>query len=221
MFALLVVGWLIGGAICGFAAGTIRENQGGSFGGGFAWGFFLGLIGLVVVIATKPRPPVTSAASPTAVRECPFCKEAMRRDASVCPHCRHESAPWRFWEGRWWTPAETDPPQWYDEYASRWRPSSEIPHAEADRFDVVVTALPEPGNVTAVARIVAGTTGEGLSEIADRLNNLPATVVDAASYSTAEGVRSALTRGGTSAELRPYADAPTVPPALAGDSQSV
>lgn len=24
-------------------------------------------------------------------RECPFCKENMRSDATVCPHCRHES----------------------------------------------------------------------------------------------------------------------------------
>lgn len=24
-------------------------------------------------------------------RECPFCKESMRADATVCPHCRHES----------------------------------------------------------------------------------------------------------------------------------
>lgn len=23
-------------------------------------------------------------------RECPYCREAMRKDATVCPHCRHE-----------------------------------------------------------------------------------------------------------------------------------
>ena len=31
-----------------------------------------------------------------AYRECPFCKEDMRRDASVCPHCRNNSEPWVF-----------------------------------------------------------------------------------------------------------------------------
>jgi hypothetical protein len=35
-------------------------------------------------------------------RECPFCMEPMRRDASVCPHCRHPSDPWRLHDGHWW-----------------------------------------------------------------------------------------------------------------------
>src|SRR4051812_48513801 len=30
-----------------------------------------------------------------AYRECPHCKELMRRDASVCPHCQQPSTPWR------------------------------------------------------------------------------------------------------------------------------
>ena len=38
----------------------------------------------------------------TLSRECPFCKEAMRRDASVCPHCQRDSEPWKFHEGHWW-----------------------------------------------------------------------------------------------------------------------
>ena len=37
------------------------------------------------------------------MRECPSCKEQMRRDASVCPHCRRESPAWTFHEGKWWT----------------------------------------------------------------------------------------------------------------------
>jgi len=56
-----------------------------------------------------------------AYRECPHCKESMRRDASVCPHCRNESPAWRFHEGRWWFRAdEQNPWQWLDEPNGVW-----------------------------------------------------------------------------------------------------
>src|SRR5438552_14770165 len=52
-------------------------------------------------------------------RECPHCREQMRRDASVCPHCRRESAAWQLHEGRWWV--QTDGKWFYlDEKANRW-----------------------------------------------------------------------------------------------------
>jgi hypothetical protein len=35
-------------------------------------------------------------------RECPHCKEPMRRDASICPHCRERSPAWTFRDGAWW-----------------------------------------------------------------------------------------------------------------------
>lgn len=54
-------------------------------------------------------------------RECPSCKEHMRRDASVCPHCRRESPAWRFHEGRWWTQkAETQEWFWLDTKSNTW-----------------------------------------------------------------------------------------------------
>ena len=39
---------LINGCLWGFATKTINENKG--YEGGFAWGFFLGIIGLIVVL---------------------------------------------------------------------------------------------------------------------------------------------------------------------------
>jgi hypothetical protein len=54
-------------------------------------------------------------------RECPHCKEPMRRDASVCPHCRNESSPWRFHDGRWWFRESEDAPwEWLDESRNEW-----------------------------------------------------------------------------------------------------
>lgn len=43
--------WTIIVSVCfGLITGKISENKGKSFGGGFAWGFFLGIIGLAIVV---------------------------------------------------------------------------------------------------------------------------------------------------------------------------
>jgi hypothetical protein len=55
------------------------------------------------------------------VRECPYCKEPMRRDASVCPHCRRESPASVMHEGRWRTKDENGSDVWLDEGEGRWR----------------------------------------------------------------------------------------------------
>jgi len=56
----------------------------------------------------------------TATRECPHCKETMRRDASVCPHCQRESKPWTFHDDRWWHTGVDGVPYWLDEQAMQW-----------------------------------------------------------------------------------------------------
>ncbi|MEA2435188.1 MAG: hypothetical protein QOG54_2645 [Actinomycetota bacterium] len=55
-----------------------------------------------------------------ATRDCPFCKEQMRRDASVCPHCRHASPAWTFHEGRWWFKGTDGSAYWLDETQGQW-----------------------------------------------------------------------------------------------------
>jgi hypothetical protein len=96
---------------------------------GFWYGFLLGWIGVLIVALLPARPEETLAEQlefiernpyghskekveaaraevlaklAAASRDCPFCKEQMRRDASVCPHCRHESEAWTFHDGAWW-----------------------------------------------------------------------------------------------------------------------
>lgn len=53
-------------------------------------------------------------------RECPACKESMRRDARICPHCRSESEPWTFRDGRWWV-VRGDGAYYLDESTGAWR----------------------------------------------------------------------------------------------------
>jgi hypothetical protein len=68
---------------------------------------------------------------PLGVRECPFCKQPMRRDASVCPTCRRESAPWVFHEGRWWATNDSGKQMWLDEQTGSWQEFSEGSGEEA------------------------------------------------------------------------------------------
>ena len=86
--------WTVVGVVavaCAIAGGYVgrtkgRESQ------GFFLGLLLGPLGLLAIVgmAPVPQPDTTSVTH----RECPHCKEPMRRDAAVCPHCRHESAAW-------------------------------------------------------------------------------------------------------------------------------
>jgi len=95
---------------------------------GAAYGLLLGWLGVVILVLLPALPELSAAeqlarlerrrgqlrpeyiakeqmrlraALATATRECPFCKEEMRRDASVCPHCRRDSEAWIYEEGQW------------------------------------------------------------------------------------------------------------------------
>ena len=108
---------------------------------GVLYGAFLGWLGVIVVAVLPAREAMTleelerrrrnftpyqyekikaEIVSERVTRECPHCKEQMRRDASVCPRCQRESPAWTFHEGRWWAQTEG---QWYmlDEMANEWR----------------------------------------------------------------------------------------------------
>jgi hypothetical protein len=63
-------------------------------------------------------------------RECPFCKEDMRRDASVCPHCRNESKPWQLYEGRWWRRTDDGTWYWLEEISGEWQAVADSTRAE-------------------------------------------------------------------------------------------
>jgi hypothetical protein len=72
------------------------------------------------VVETAPSPLGGASSTPAELyRECPFCKERMRRDASVCPHCRNQSEPWEFTDGVWWRNVDGRW-SWLNETTGRW-----------------------------------------------------------------------------------------------------
>jgi hypothetical protein len=53
-------------------------------------------------------------------RECPHCKEQMRRDAGTCPHCREKSSPWIRDAGLWWQEDGENKWYWRNDDESEW-----------------------------------------------------------------------------------------------------
>jgi hypothetical protein len=137
----------------------------------------------------------------------------MRRDASVCPHCRRDSEPWRFWEGRWWAYSASGDDVWYDEVLGVWRtPDATSPADRGGGYDLVVTAIPDPKAVGRIARIAAEESPKSHEQIHSDLQHLPLVVVERIGYATVEGLRLAMVRNGAEVDVRPHATAPLTPP---------
>lgn len=70
------------------AASNITLDKGRGRLPGLILGFFLGWLGVLIAHLLKPR---VEQYAPVTYRTCPKCKQQMRQDTSVCPHCRSES----------------------------------------------------------------------------------------------------------------------------------
>jgi hypothetical protein len=68
----LVIFWIL----CGVVAAVIGANKGAGT-AGFIIGFLLGPFGILIMIFSKGDR-----------RSCPYCKEWIHKDATVCPHCQ-------------------------------------------------------------------------------------------------------------------------------------
>lgn len=91
----------------------------------------LWLLALLVVIVAAPTwvmvrrarssPTRRTASMLASSRECRACKEFMRRDASVCPHCRTASEPWTYKDGHWWVTRDDGRRYYLDEPSGAWK----------------------------------------------------------------------------------------------------
>lgn len=116
-----LVSYLLIWILFGIVTGMVMSNRNRSTGAGFLLGLFLGPFGLIIALLTKEE-----VAPAQRTRECPHCREPMRRDASTCPHCQKDSEPWTFHEGHWW--AKTKAGMYYlDEDKNEWMKSEATP----------------------------------------------------------------------------------------------
>lgn len=125
---VVVVVWAVLWVVPWFVAMNIWQNKGGSAGIGFLMGFFLGWIGVIIAAVATPSAAVIyhqgsgtiTAAGQALKRPCTHCKEEMRRDARVCPHCGLESAPWVWHEGYWWVTNDNGSQYYLNDRTNEW-----------------------------------------------------------------------------------------------------
>jgi hypothetical protein len=104
----------------------VTEGKGRGGGLGLLLGFLLGWIGVVICLLLSDRrgaavAPEQQPSQAARYRECPHCREPMRRDAGTCPHCRSQSPAWTLHEGHWWSQGDDGGWFWLDEPANAWR----------------------------------------------------------------------------------------------------
>jgi hypothetical protein len=82
---ILIVLWVI----CGAIGGTILSNKGRSGCGGFALGFLLGPFGIIIalVMGTDHKELEKKSLRSGDTRKCPSCAEVIRREAKKCRYC--------------------------------------------------------------------------------------------------------------------------------------
>jgi hypothetical protein len=137
-----IIVWMVVPMFVAHAVGKPKNRA------GFLYGFFLGWLGVLAVAVLPPRPERTpmdlleearrggrikqdeyetlrsefEAAKPRPMhRECPHCREEIRRDASACPHCQRDVEPWTLHGDRWWVQR---PDGWLvlDDTTGQWAP---------------------------------------------------------------------------------------------------
>ena len=88
----LIVLWIF--FVWAFAFGTasavVWRRRGGNAGSGFIIGFLFGIFGLAFCLLANTG---AEQRERTLYRDCPYCRERVRRDATVCPHCHREVEP--------------------------------------------------------------------------------------------------------------------------------
>jgi hypothetical protein len=86
----VIVIWIVS-SILGVMIGSSK----GRGGAGFALGFLLGPLGVIIVLFLKPDTAKveTEAVVSGGMRKCPYCAELVKTEALVCKHCQRDLPP--------------------------------------------------------------------------------------------------------------------------------
>jgi hypothetical protein len=137
---------------------------------------------------------------PGVVRECPHCKEPMRRDASVCPHCRRESPAWEYRDERWWASSEDGGEKvWFDEPVGKWQAASYVPPQPERKCKLLFVSV--RGDAKTAAKLIRDGSNSDWTTGALRRAGQGATVAWGLGEAKAEALKVALAEVGMVVEV--------------------
>lgn len=87
--------FLVVAALLGLIPAFIAQSKGRSFGGWWLYGFLLFIVAIIHVLfvpsLNSSGPAVTDSQGP--MRDCPYCAESVKYQATKCKHCGSEIDP--------------------------------------------------------------------------------------------------------------------------------
>ena len=84
--------FLVIAALLGLIPAFIAQSKGRSFGAWWLYGFLLFIVAIIHVLFVTPRNTVGTVASDSTgpMRDCPYCAEPVKYQATKCKHCGSE-----------------------------------------------------------------------------------------------------------------------------------
>ena len=96
---MFIVGVIVYAIICGLICQSIASSR--DMEGGFIWGFFLGIIGIIIV-ACRPKDPNDNQKTISRIFFCNHCKKTYSCESKAnCPECHNILIPTSYLLSEW------------------------------------------------------------------------------------------------------------------------